>query len=61
VKKAKKQPAEEEEEDITVGSMKKHMTIPSWENLVETIDTIERGDDQNLYVYFKMSVASILF
>ena len=40
--------------------MKKHMTISSWENIVETIDTIERGEDGNLYVYFKMSVAPAL-
>jgi len=32
------------------------MTIASWENLVETIDTIERGEEGDLYVYFKMSV-----
>lgn len=41
--------------------MKKHMTIASWENLIDTIDTIERDDDGELYVYFKMSVASVLF
>jgi len=58
-KKAKK-PLVGDEEDITVGSMKKHMTISSWENIVETIDTIERGEDGNLYVYFKMSVAPTL-
>ncbi|KAG2346831.1 hypothetical protein BDR05DRAFT_877865 [Suillus weaverae] len=44
----------EDEEAVTFGSMKKHMTIASWENLVETIDTIERGDEGNLYVYFKI-------
>jgi chromobox protein 5 len=54
-KKVTKQLAEDEEE-VTFGSMKKHMTIASWENLVETIDTIERGDEGDLYVYFKMSV-----
>lgn len=54
-KKVTKQLAEDEEV-VTFGSMKKHMTIASWENLVETIDTIERGDEGDLYVYFKMSV-----
>jgi hypothetical protein len=59
-KKAKKQLADDGEE-VAVGNMKKHMTIASWENLIDTIDTIERDDDGELYVYFKMSVASILF
>lgn len=54
-KKITKQVADDEEV-VTFGSMKKHMTIASWENLVETIDTIERGDEGDLYVYFKMSV-----
>ncbi|KAG0698222.1 hypothetical protein DFH29DRAFT_942360 [Suillus ampliporus] len=52
-KKVNKQLADDEEE-IAIGSMKKHLTIASWENLVETIDTIERGEDGNLYVYFKI-------
>ncbi|KAG1743097.1 hypothetical protein EDB19DRAFT_586162 [Suillus lakei] len=52
-KKVAKQLAEDEEV-VTFGSMKKHMTIASWENLVETIDTIERGDEGDLYVYFKI-------
>lgn len=52
-KKVTKQLAEDEEV-VTFGSMKKHMTIASWENLVETIDTIERGEEGDLYVYFKI-------
>ncbi|KAG1738898.1 uncharacterized protein EDB91DRAFT_1137250 [Suillus paluster] len=44
----------EDEEMVSFGSMKKHMTIASWENLVETVDTIERGEDGNLFVYFKI-------
>ncbi|OAX41028.1 hypothetical protein K503DRAFT_768025 [Rhizopogon vinicolor AM-OR11-026] len=51
---AKKVRLAEDEEEVTVGNMKKHMTIASWETLVETIDTIERGDDGQLYVYFKI-------
>ena len=54
-KKVKGQLADDEEE-VIVGSMKKHMTIASWENLVDTIDTVERGEGDKLYVYFKMSV-----
>ncbi|KAG1776604.1 hypothetical protein EV702DRAFT_1179815 [Suillus placidus] len=49
----------EDEEVVTFGSMKKHMTIASWENLVETIDTIERGDEGNLYVYFKIKHSDV--
>ncbi|KAG2743738.1 hypothetical protein P692DRAFT_20810390 [Suillus brevipes Sb2] len=57
-KKVTKQLAEDEEE-VTFGSMKKHMTIASWENLVETIDTIERGDEGDLYVYFKIKHSDV--
>ncbi|KAG2067763.1 hypothetical protein BDR04DRAFT_1026375 [Suillus decipiens] len=57
-KKVTKQLAEDEEE-VTFGNMKKHMTIASWENLVETIDTIERGDEGNLYVYFKIKNSDV--
>lgn len=49
----------EDEEVVTFGSMKKHMTIASWENLVETIDTIERGDEGDLYVYFKIKHSDV--
>ncbi|KAG1898583.1 uncharacterized protein F5891DRAFT_1042621 [Suillus fuscotomentosus] len=57
-KKVTKQVAEDEEV-VTFGSMKKHMTIASWENLVETIDTIERGDEGDLYVYFKIKHSDV--
>jgi chromobox protein 5 len=57
-KKVTKQLAEDEEM-VTFGSMKKHMTIASWENLVETIDTIERGDEGDLYVYFKIKHSDV--
>ncbi|KAG1835798.1 hypothetical protein DFJ58DRAFT_735488 [Suillus subalutaceus] len=57
-KKVTKQLAEDEEV-VTFGSMKKHMTIASWENLVETIDTIERGDEGDLYVYFKIKHSDV--
>ncbi|KIK49071.1 hypothetical protein CY34DRAFT_70603 [Suillus luteus UH-Slu-Lm8-n1] len=57
-KKVTKQLAEDEEE-VTFGSMKKHMTIASWEALVESIDTIERGDEGDLYVYFKIKHSDV--
>jgi len=52
-------PLAEDEEEVTFGSMKKHMTIASWENLVETIDTIERGEEGDLYVYFKIKHSDV--
>lgn len=36
--------------------MKRHMKVPSWEELIETIDTVEREDDGELYVFFTLSV-----
>ena len=45
-----KQESDEEE----VGTMKKHMKVPSWEELIESIDTVEREDDGELYVFFTL-------
>lgn len=39
-----------------IGNMKKHMKVPSWEELIETIDTVEREEDGELYVFFTLSV-----
>lgn len=44
----------ESEDEETVGNMKKHMKVPSWEELIETIDTVEREDDGELYVFFTL-------
>ncbi|KAH7924158.1 hypothetical protein BV22DRAFT_1013884 [Leucogyrophana mollusca] len=53
--KKKVEPADEDddEEIVPIGSMEKHMSIPSWENIVDKIDTIERGEDGQLYVFFR--------
>jgi hypothetical protein len=45
-----------ESDDEEIGNMKKHMKVPSWEELIETIDTVEREDDGELYVFFTLSV-----
>ncbi|KAI6044417.1 hypothetical protein EDC04DRAFT_2642470 [Pisolithus marmoratus] len=41
-------------EEMIVGTMKKHMQISSWEHLVETVDTVERNSDGELFVYFTL-------
>jgi len=43
-----------ESDDEEIGNMKKHMKVPSWEELIETIDTVEREDDGELYVFFTL-------
>lgn len=41
----------------TVGQMEKYMNQMNWENLVDKVDTVERGqDDGELYVYFTLYV-----
>ncbi|KIJ65210.1 hypothetical protein HYDPIDRAFT_89232 [Hydnomerulius pinastri MD-312] len=49
-RKSKKQDSDVEDEKP--GTMQKHMSVPSWETLVETIDTVEREADGDLYVFF---------
>ena len=44
-----------ESDDEAIGNMKKHMKVPSWEELIDTIDTVEREDDGELYVFFTLS------
>ncbi|KAI6001191.1 hypothetical protein EDD15DRAFT_2361548 [Pisolithus albus] len=44
-------------EEVVVGDMKKHMQIASWEHLVETVDTVERNADGDLFVYFTLKNA----
>ena len=38
-----------------VGNMDKYLNIPSWENLIDTVDTVER-DGKALMVYFTLCV-----
>jgi hypothetical protein len=45
-------------EDPPIGDMSHHMKMKSWEDLVSTVDTIEREADGSLMVYFTMSVLS---
>ncbi|KAG6374782.1 hypothetical protein JVT61DRAFT_4160 [Boletus reticuloceps] len=47
-----RQEKRESDEDI-VGNMKKHMKVPSWEELIDTIDTVER-EEEELYVFFTL-------
>jgi chromobox protein 5 len=37
-------------------AIKKWGTLPSWERLVETIDTVERTEEGDLFIYFKLYV-----
>ncbi|CAL1715214.1 unnamed protein product [Somion occarium] len=57
-KRRKSQPTAEEEEnglDEELGNMKKWLDAASWEHLVDTIDTVERTKDNELYVYFTLN------
>lgn len=48
----KKEPEIEAGEDETdYAVMEKYMGIPSWEDLIERIETIERGDGGKLFIY----------
>jgi hypothetical protein len=38
-----------------VGNMDKYLKIPSWEHLIDTVDTVERDGDK-LMVYFTLCV-----
>jgi len=49
-----RQDAKRESDDEIIGNMKKHMKVPSWEELIGTIDTVEREDDGELYVFFTL-------
>lgn len=40
-----------------VGMMEKYMDLENWEKLIDTVDTVERGADGELYVYFTLCVA----
>lgn len=43
-----------------IGSMGKHANSASWEHLVESVDTVERNEDGELYVYFTLYAGSLL-
>ncbi|KIK97343.1 hypothetical protein PAXRUDRAFT_825023 [Paxillus rubicundulus Ve08.2h10] len=49
---SKKHESDDEVDDL--GNMRGHMKVTSWENLVHTIDTVERQKDGELYVFFTL-------
>ncbi|KAI6149173.1 hypothetical protein BKA82DRAFT_3976949 [Pisolithus tinctorius] len=57
-RKAAEKPESVEEEPI--GNMKKHMQVSSWEHLVESVDTVERNSDGDLFVYFTLYASNFL-
>ncbi|KAG6898303.1 hypothetical protein C0992_011894 [Termitomyces sp. T32_za158] len=65
IKKAKKNGANTDvdkeshplEGEVIVGDMSAYMSVQNWENLVDTIDTIERAPDGSLRVYFTLYVS----
>lgn len=42
------------EDEDSFGMMEKYMNQENWEKLVDTVDTVERGTDGELYVYFTL-------
>lgn len=48
----KKESDHEEESDLgEFASMEKYMHLDSWDDLIEKIETIERGEKNKLYIY----------
>lgn len=45
-----------EEDEVHLGTMKKYMSMASWEGLIKTIDTVERSDDDELKIFFTLYV-----
>jgi len=37
-----------------IGQMENYMELESWEKLIKSVDTVEKGDDGHLYVYFTL-------
>lgn len=46
--------ADKPDSDDEVGNMNVHLHIPSWEHLIESVDTVERDSDGELIVYFTL-------
>ncbi|KAI0079104.1 hypothetical protein K474DRAFT_1659601 [Panus rudis PR-1116 ss-1] len=55
-KSTQKEPSPEPEgpDDEDLGNMTKWHHLETWEHIVESIDTVERTDDGELYVYFTL-------
>ncbi|PFH51006.1 hypothetical protein AMATHDRAFT_59907 [Amanita thiersii Skay4041] len=44
----------EDDETMIIGNMSKYMSVPSWEELVATVDTIEQLDSGENVIYFTL-------
>jgi chromobox protein 1 len=44
------------DDDVVLGDMSKYMDKDNWEDIVDTVDTVEKGDD-GLQVFFTLYVA----
>jgi hypothetical protein len=40
--------------DNGIGDMDKYMQHESWEKLIKSVDTVEKGSDDKLYVFFTL-------
>ncbi|KII87284.1 hypothetical protein PLICRDRAFT_163314 [Plicaturopsis crispa FD-325 SS-3] len=47
--------ASSDDEAEEFGNMKAYVGIPTWEHLVQSVDTVERTDDNALVVYFTLT------
>ena len=45
---------QDEEEEVIIGDMVKYISVPSWEELVKSIDTIEKDESGKIMVYFTL-------
>jgi hypothetical protein len=54
-KAATKAQQDDREETPPVGDMNRFMNMPSWETMIDTVDTVERDGDE-LMVYFTLCV-----
>jgi len=46
--------ADKPDSEDEVGNMNIHLHVPSWEHLIESVDTVERDSDGELIVYFTL-------
>lgn len=66
-RKASPSPASSSDRDSPVvellepSTIKKWGSLPSWEDYVQTIDTVERIKDEELFIYFKLYVFRLFF
>lgn len=66
-RKASPSPASSSDRDSPVveliepSTIKKWGNLPSWEDYVQTIDTVERIKDEELFIYFKLYVFRLFF